>query len=67
MRGRLFDLAAAFGLGYFFGLGALALTHVLSGWPASYEQASVLALLSGAGGLLTRLYNARVVRPPDRD
>ncbi len=57
---RLMDALGSFGLGYFFGLGALALTHAYLGWPDTYLQASLLALLSGAGSLGTRLYNARL-------
>ena len=65
MNGRIFDLLAAAGFGYFTGLGLLALSHFLFAWPATYEDASLLALLSGGGALLARLYNRRVVRPPD--
>lgn len=65
MRGRILDLLAAAGLGYFFGLGILTLTHSGLGWPATVEQASLLAFLSAAGAALARAYNARVVRPPD--
>lgn len=57
---RLWDYLTSFGLGYFFGLGALALLHYLSGWPETYERAAVLALLSGAGAVGTRFYNQRL-------
>ena len=63
----LFDYLATIGLGYFFGLGALALLHYFTGWPADYQQAALLALLSAAGALGARLYNRRVVRPGDGD
>lgn len=61
----LFDYLSTFGLGYFFGLGALALLHYFTGWPAEYQDAALLAILSGAGALGARLYNRRVVRPGD--
>ncbi|MGI9116295.1 MAG: hypothetical protein ACR2JV_01510 [Gaiellales bacterium] len=61
----IFDYLAAFGFGYFFGLGALALLHFLAAWPDTYQSAAVLALLSGAGAVGARLYNRRVVRPGD--
>lgn len=56
---RIWNLLVSFGIGYFFGLGLLALTHAFLGWPDTYEQGSVYALLSGAGALLTRLYGQR--------
>ena len=59
---RVFELAASFGLGYFFGLGAMALTHYLVAWPGSYDEASVLALVPGASALLTRLAAERRAR-----
>lgn len=65
MNRRIVDLLATVGFGYFVGLGLLALSHFLTGWPATYESASLLAILSGAGALGARLYNGRVVRPPD--
>jgi len=55
------DYLGTFGLGYFFGLGALSLTHGVMNWPASYQDAAFLALISGAGGVGARLYNKRVV------
>jgi len=57
---RAYDYLVSFGLGYFFGLGALALLHSLTAWPSSYDQAAYLALLSGAGAVGTRLYNERL-------
>ncbi len=57
---RAYDYLVSFGLGYFFGLGALALLHYLTTWPSSYDQAAYLALLSGAGAVGTRLYNERL-------
>ena len=59
---RLFQLSSSFGLGYFFGLGAMALTHYLVRWPGSYDEASVLALIPGASALLTRLAGERRAR-----
>lgn len=61
----LFDYLSTFGLGYFFGLGALALAHYFTTWPATYQDAALLALLSGAGALGTKLYNQRLQRPAD--
>lgn len=58
---RIVDYLGTFGLGYFFGLGALSLTHGFAGWPASYQDAAYLALISGAGAVGARLYNRRVV------
>jgi hypothetical protein len=49
---RLYHAARAFAFGYFFGLGALALSHYLSAWPSNYDDAAALALLSGAGALV---------------
>ena len=46
-------------------LGALALMHYFTTWPATYQDAALLAVLSGAGALGMRLYNRRVVRPGD--
>ncbi len=57
---RLYGYLTSFGIGYFFGLGALALAHYFLGWPSSYDAAALLALLSGAGSLGTRLYNERL-------
>ena len=57
---RAYDYLVSFGLGYFFGLGALALLHFLTTWPESYDQAALLAILSGAGAVGTRLYNQRL-------
>jgi hypothetical protein len=57
---RFYDYLTSFSLGYFVGLGALALMHYFLAWPSSYEQAALLALLSGAGALGTRLYNQRI-------
>ena len=62
---RAYDYLVSFGLGYFFGLGALALLHYLTTWPESYDQAALLAILSGAGAVGTRLYNERL--RPDAD
>jgi hypothetical protein len=59
---RIWNLLVAFGVGYFFGLGLLALAHAFLGWPDTYEQGSIYALLSGAGALITRIYNERVGR-----
>ena len=63
---RIFELAASFGIGYFFGLGAMALTHYLVAWPGSYDEASLLAIIPGASALLTRLTAERRTRraPP---
>jgi hypothetical protein len=58
---RIFDYLGTFGLGYFFGLGAMALAHAFVGWPASYQEAAYLALISGAGAVGARLYNRRLV------
>ena len=58
---RIVDYLGTFGLGYFFGLGAMALAHAVVNWPASYQDAAFLALISGAGGVGARLYNKRVV------
>lgn len=58
---RIVDYLGTFGLGYFFGLGALSLTHGVMSWPASYQDAAFLALISGAGAVGARLYNRRVV------
>ena len=63
----LFDYLATIGLGYFFGLGALALLHYFIGWPAEYGTAAWLAILSGAGALGARLYNQRVARSGDAE
>lgn len=63
----ILDYLTTIGLGYFFGLGALALLHYFVGWPADYESAALLALLSAAGALGARLYNSRVARPGDGD
>ena|GEM_PF-1831395 len=63
---RIFDYLGTFGLGYFFGLGAMALAHAFVGWPASYQDAAYLALISGAGAVGARLYNSRLV-PPGSD
>ena len=60
---RIFDYLGTFGLGYFFGLGAMALAHAFVGWPASYQEAAYLAFISGAGALGARLYNSRLVSP----
>lgn len=60
-----YEYLTSFGLGYFFGLGALALLHYLVDWPATYEQAAVYALLSGAGAVGTRLYNKRITTSDD--
>jgi hypothetical protein len=49
---RLYHAARAFAFGYFFGLGALALTHYVSAWPSNYDDAAALSLLSGGGALL---------------
>ena len=49
---RVYHAIRAFAFGYFFGLGFLALTHYLSAWPESYDDASLYALLAGAGGLV---------------
>ncbi len=57
---RAYDYLVSFGLGYFFGLGALALLHFLTNWPETYNQAALLAILSGAGAVGTRLYNERL-------
>ena len=62
---RLYNLLTSFGLGYFFGLGALALLHYFVLWPATYEQAALFALISGFGAVGTRLYNDRLA--VDRD
>ena len=62
-----FDYLATFGFGYFFGLGALSLLHFAIAWPSSYQNAALLALLSGAGAVGARLYNRRVVRPTDSE
>ncbi len=56
---RIWNLLVSFGIGYFFGLGLLALSHFIFGWPTTYEQGSIYALFSGAGALLTRLYGER--------
>lgn len=64
---RLFQLSSSFGLGYFFGLGLMALTHYLVGWPGSYDEASLLALLPGAAALLTRLASERRARDATLD
>ncbi|MSO46975.1 MAG: hypothetical protein EXQ67_02665 [Thermoleophilia bacterium] len=58
---RIVDYLGTFGLGYFFGLGAMTLAHAFLGWPATYQDAAFLALISGAGGVGARLYNRRVV------
>ena len=58
---QIVDYLGTFGLGYFFGLGAMALAHAVVNWPASYQDAAFLALISGAGGVGARLYNKRVV------
>ena len=63
---RIFDYLGTFGLGYFFGLGAMALAHAFVGWPASYQDAAYLALISGAGAVGARLYHRRLV-PPGTD
>ena len=60
---RIVDYLGTFGLGYFFGLGAMALAHAFVGWPASYQEAAYLAFISGAGALGARLYNSRLVSP----
>jgi hypothetical protein len=60
---RIFDYLGTFGLGYFFGLGAMALAHAFIGWPASDQEAAYLAFISGAGALGARLYNSRLVSP----
>ena len=60
---RIVDFLGTFGLGYFFGLGAMALAHAFVGWPASYQEAAYLAFISGAGALGARLYNSRLVSP----
>jgi hypothetical protein len=39
--------------------------HYFTTWPATYQDAALLAILSGAGALGMRLYNRRVVRPGD--
>ncbi len=67
MESRLFQLAASFGLGYFFGLGFMALTHYLVAWPGSYDQASLLAVIPGASALVTRLVGERRAGPPSPD
>lgn len=59
---RVWNLLVAFGVGYFFGLGLLALSHYFLGWPETYEQGSVYAILSGLGALVTRIYNERIGR-----
>jgi hypothetical protein len=61
----IFDYLATFGFGYFFGLGGLALMHYFTTWPAEYQDAALLALLSGAGAVGARLYNRRAARPVD--
>jgi hypothetical protein len=63
----IFDYLATFGFGYFFGLGGLALLHFFIARPATYQDAALLALLSGAGAVGARLYNRRVVRPTDSE
>lgn len=55
-----YDLLVSFVLGYFFGLGALSLGHFVTSWPADYEQAAYLALISGAAAVGTKLYNQRL-------
>jgi aspartyl-tRNA synthetase len=39
----IMDYLATFGFGYFFGLGALALMHYFTTWPATYQDAALLA------------------------
>lgn len=63
----IFDYLATFGFGYFFGLGGLALLHYFTTWPATYQDAALLSLISGAGAVGARLYNRRVVRPTDSE
>lgn len=58
---KIVDYLGSFGLGYFFGLGAMALAHAFVGWPATYQDAAYLALISGAGAVGARLYNRRLV------
>lgn len=62
---RIVDFLGTFGLGYFFGLGAMALAHAFVGWPATYQDAAFLALISGAGAVGARLYNSRLVPTGD--
>ncbi|MCX6391674.1 MAG: hypothetical protein NTX95_04160 [Actinobacteria bacterium] len=61
----IFDYLATFGFGYFFGLGGLALMHFFTAWPATYQDAALMALISGAGAVGARLYNRRAARPVD--
>jgi hypothetical protein len=49
---RLYHAARAFAFGYFFGLGLLALTHYLTDWPTTYDDAAAYALLAGGGALV---------------
>ena len=49
---RLYHAARAFAFGYFFGLGLLALTHYVTAWPETYDDAAAYALLTGGGALV---------------
>ena len=63
----IFDYLASFGFGYFFGPGGHARLHYFTTWPATYQDAALLSLISGAGAVGARLYNRRVVRPTDSE
>jgi hypothetical protein len=63
----LYHAGRAFAFGYFFALGLLALTHLFTNWPETYDDAATFALLAGAGALVTHLVLRRRSPPARRE
>ena len=56
---RLYRAGRAFAFGYFFALGALAISHYLEAWPGRFETAGVIALVIGCLAMVAQPFLER--------